>query len=172
MIININLGVEMKIRHAITCAAVAVMAAALAPSVVQAAESGTCMTYSKRYFLGGGTAITLRVAYVDAALNICYDDNGGVASSSAAQTVGTTGPGSAAGWNISAGNAVVEDQRPRHVKARFTGTLRVCAATVTPICSPSSQYDIWAEYAPPAIGPAVPMWTHGPNGAVSYYDNA
>ncbi len=168
----VNLGVEMKIRKAAALAAVAVLATALAPSVAQAAQAAeTCQTYTKRYFLGSGSTITLRVAYVDSALKICFGDPG-VTSSAATQTVGTTGPGAATGWEITAGPAVVEDQRPRHVKAKFSGSLRNCVVKINPICSPASPYEIFGEYAPPAVGPAVPGWSHGPNGDVHYYDNA
>ncbi|WP_410661243.1 hypothetical protein [Amycolatopsis sp. lyj-112] len=160
----------MKIRRTVVCTAVAAaLASALTPSVAQAAE--TCQTYTKRYFLGSGSTITLRVAYVDAALKICFGE-AGVSSSAATQTVGTTGPGTASGWDITAGPAVVEDQRPRHVKAKFSGSLRNCVVKINPICSPASPYEIFGEYAPPAVGPAVPGWSHGPNGDVAYYDNA
>ncbi|MEC3974555.1 hypothetical protein [Amycolatopsis sp. H20-H5] len=86
--------------------------------------------------------------------------------------MGTTGPGTATGWDVRATNATVDDQRPRHVKAHFPGSPRVCGVKVNPICSNASPYDIYAEYAPPAVGPAIPVWSHGPNGDVTYYDNA
>ncbi|WP_409494328.1 hypothetical protein [Amycolatopsis sp. cmx-11-12] len=162
----------MKIRKAILLTAAAVMASALAPTVAQADERAeTCQTYTKRYFLGSGSTITLRVAYVDAALKLCFDD-AGVSSAVPTQTVGTTGPGAASGWEITAGPAIVEDQRPRHVKAKYSGSLRNCIVQINPICSPAAPYEIYAEYAPPEIGPAAPFFTHGPDGDVHYYEDA
>lgn len=136
-----------------------------------------CQTFNKRYFLGSGSAITLRVAFVDASLQICRGQTGFITRASASQTVGVTGPGTAAGFNIDTGPATVVYQDGIRANAEYSGRIRICIAQRTPICSQSSDYKILGAFSP--VGPQLgdlnaPKWsTAGQTpGGVAYYENA
>jgi hypothetical protein len=145
------------------------VAVALPPVAV----ADSCSTYKHRYYLGAGSAVTIRVAYVDTVLKVCRGDEG-VADADASQTVATTAPGNAAGFNIEAGSAVVDHMSSPVILASYVGTIRICIAKETPLCSSSSEYEISARIGVPTIGnPNEPDWYHGPEtpGGVHYYED-
>jgi hypothetical protein len=116
----------------------------------------------------------VRVAYVDAVLKVCRRDDG-VADADASQTVGITVLGNAAGFNIDAGPAVVDHMSSPVILASYVGSIRICIAKQTPLCSSSSDYEITARIGVPTIGnPNEPDWYHGPEtpGGVHYYEDA
>lgn len=151
------------------------MLATAGAAAAQPAEN--CQTFNKRYFLGSGSAITLRVAFVDASLQICRNRSGFISRAAASQTVGVTGPGTAAGFNIDAGPTTVVYQDGTRANAEFTGRIRICIAQRTPICSESSDYRIFGDFSPvgPQLGdPNSPKWSTAAStpGGVAYYENA
>jgi hypothetical protein len=161
-------------RVLIVGALVSALMAMLGVVLPQAAAADTCTTYKHRYYLGAGSAVTIRVAYVDAVLKVCRGDEG-VADAEASQTVGITALGNAAGFNIDAGPAVVDRMSSPVVLASYVGTIRICIAQQTPLCSSSSDYEITARIGVPTIGnPNEPDWYHGPEtpGGVHYYEDA
>lgn len=137
-----------------------------------------CKTHTHRYFLSAGSAITIRVGFVDTALTICRGSDGFITRANADQTTGTTGPGTAAGFVVEASLAVVSDQNGTVAKARYEGRLRAClAGERTPICSESHDYTIFARFSP--VGPVVhdrtrPQWSHAEEtpGGVHYHEDA
>jgi hypothetical protein len=148
--------------------------AMLAVVLPQAAFADTCVTHTHRYYLGAGEAVTIRVAYVDAVLKVCRGDEG-VSNAVASQTVATTAQGNAAGFNIEAGPAIVDYMSSPVILASYTGSIRICIAKLTPLCSSSSDYEITARLGVPTIGnPNEPDWSHGPEtpGGVHYYEDA
>ncbi|MGQ0575238.1 MAG: hypothetical protein ACT4RN_13675 [Pseudonocardia sp.] len=164
--------------------ALAASAAVLMPAAAHAESKEGCRTYQHRYYLGAGSAITVRVATVDTALKICTDAGGRITGAEATQAVGTTTAGAAAGFNIDAGTSIITRQDAQKAKATYSGRIRVCAATYSPICSTSYPYVIYGEnpdglttpVADGFIGP-VPTgqrmrWSHGPEarGGVHYYE--
>lgn len=166
---NVGRSLRVMIVGSILSALTAVLA--LAP---QAASADTCVTYTHRYYLGAGSTVTLRVAYVDAVLRVCRG-SAGVTNAVASQTVATTAPGNAAGFNIEAGPAVVDRMSSPVILASYKGILRICIAKVTPLCSSSSEYEITVRLGTPTIGdPNEPDWHHGPEtpGGVHYYEDA
>lgn len=111
---------------------------------------------------------------MDTALFLCRG-NSGISDSSASQTVGLTGPGAAAGFNIDAGPAVIDLQLEHLVEASYKGRIRNCGMVYNPICSKSYDYDVRVGVGGATIGdPRVPGWFHGPESAsgVHYYENA
>lgn len=137
-----------------------------------------CRTFTHRYFLSAGSAITVRVGFVDTSLTICRGSNGLITRADANQTAATTGPGTAAGFIIEPSLAVVSEQTATAAKARYEGRLRACfAGERTPICSESHDYTIFGDYSP--VGPAVhdrtqSRWSHGEEtpGGVHYHEDA
>jgi hypothetical protein len=137
---------------------VPILTAAGAVTMPRSASAETCSTYTHRYFLGAGSAITLRIAFVDTALKVCRGDEG-VTGAFASQTVGTTGPGNAAGFSIDAGLAIVDQMGSPIVRASYAGRLRICLVQRTPLCSSSSDYEITVRLGTPTIGdPNAPDW--------------
>ncbi|OLT13079.1 hypothetical protein BJF78_22760 [Pseudonocardia sp. CNS-139] len=144
-------------------------------SVVANAQPAGCRTFTHRYFLGSGTAITLRIGFVDTAIRVCNERPWTVASAEVWQTVGTTGPGAAAGFVVEPGLAVVTEQYRFGARARYEGRVRVCLAQRTPICSPAQDYTVFAVYN--LMGPALhnrlePVWRHAESRGVAYYETA
>lgn len=167
-----------RLRHALRGLVVGVIVpvvmAAGAVMMPGTASAETCATYTHRYFLGAGSAVTLRVAYVDAALKVCRDDTG-VSGAFASQTVGTTGPGNAAGFSIDAGPAIVNYMGSPVVLASYKGSIRTCVVQRTPLCSSAEEYMITVRIGTPTIGdPNAPDWYHAPEspGGVHYYEDA
>jgi hypothetical protein len=137
-----------------------------------------CKTHTHRYFLSAGSAIPIRVGFVDTALTICRGSNGMITRASADQTTGATGPGTAAGFVIEPSLAIVSDQTATSARARYEGRLRAClAGERTPICSESHDYTIYAKFSP--VGPTTndrtrPQWSHAEEtaGGVHYHEDA
>jgi len=159
------------------------LSGALAVALAMALASGSsakasefCSSYTNRYFLGSGSAITLRLGFVDTVLNVCRDGSE-ITSATASQTVGTTGPGTTLGFSIDPGSAVVKLRTPVQLEGKFTGRLRTCIVkeVPTPICSKSYDYSIGVGLGGPTIGdPRRPTWFHAVQTAdgVHYYGEA
>jgi hypothetical protein len=135
----------------------------------------SCKTFTHRYFLSAGSAIPLRVGFVDTSLTICRRSDGFIESADAGQTAGTTGPGTAAGFVVEPSLAVVTEQRGATAKSKYEGRVRVCLAQRTPICSESHDYTIFAHFSP--VGPTTrdrtqPEWSHAEEtpGGVHYHE--
>lgn len=142
--------------------------------VASAAENESCRSFTHRYFLGAGSAISTRIGFVDTVLNLCRT-GGAISNAIVSQTAGTTGPGQAFGYNIDLGAASVTYRSDVLVKAVYAGRIRICIAQRTPLCSQSYDYEIGVGVGGPTIGdPRVPQWYHGREtvGGVHYYESA
>lgn len=146
------------------------------PALAQRFEP-SCKTFTHRYFLSAGSAIPLRVGFVDTSLTICRRSDGFIESADAGQTTGTTGPGTAAGFVVEPSLAVVTEQKGATVKSKYEGRVRVCLAQRTPICSESHDYTIFAHFSP--VGPTTrdrtePEWSHAEEtpGGVHYHEDS
>lgn len=141
--------------------------------VPSAAASESCKSFTHRYFIGSGSAISTRIGYVDTVLNLCRT-RGAISNATVTQTAGTTGPGQALGFNIDLGAASVTYRSEVLVKASYAGRIRICIAQRTPLCSQSYEYEIGVGVGGPTIGdPRVPQWYHGREtvGGVHYYES-
>jgi hypothetical protein len=136
-----------------------------------------CKTFTHRYHLSAGTAISAKIGYVDTAMTICRGDVGWITRVDATQKTGTTSTGAAAGFIVEPGLAVVAEQSKTDASTRYEGQIRVCIAQRTNICSESHDYAIHADYSP--VGPSLndrtrPEWSHGEetDGGVQYHEEA
>jgi hypothetical protein len=132
-----------------------------------------CQSLNHRYFLGAGSAIPLRVGFVDTSMKVCLDSRGLITDAAAWQATGSTGPGTAAGFVVEPSLAVITRQERGETVAEYTGRIRTCIAQRTPICSESHDYTIYGSFV--AVGPPGRItWSHGDEtpGGVHYYEDA
>jgi hypothetical protein len=174
-------GGSPAIRTIRAFALVVALSAALFPLTSGSASAQrfepNCQTFTHRYFLSAGSAVPLRVGFVDTSLTVCRGSDGWITRAAADQSVGTTGPGTAAGFVVEPSLASVTDQRGTKATARYEGRLRICLAQRTPICSESHDYTIYGYFSP--VGPTLrdrtrTDWSHGDErpGGVHYHENA
>lgn len=147
------------------------------------AVADDCVSYKHRYYLGAGTAITVRVAFVDAVLEVCRSASGEFTDAEASQAVGATTAGSVAGFSVEAGAAYVDVRNDQGVLARYRGRIRVCVATHTSICSPSNEYAFFGmvgnaiytvQTCESRVDVKEPWWCPAPErtSGVHYYEDA
>jgi hypothetical protein len=166
--------VRRALRLAVCAAIVAIFSSALvATAAAKPAEE--CQSVNHRYFLGAGSAITLRVGFVDTSMKICRDAHGWITNTAAWQATGSTGPGTAAGFIVEPSLAVVSEQERGRARAEYTGRIRICIAQRTPLCSESHDYKIYGSFIVigPTPEPGRPTWSHAPEtpGGVHYYED-
>ena len=160
---------------------IVILAISLLPPTSGAASAQgfepNCQTFTHRYFVSAGSAIPLRVGFVDTSLTVCRGSNGFITRASADQATGVTGPGTAAGFVVEPSLASVTDQQARKATARYEGRLRICISRQTGICSEAHDYTIHSYFSP--IGPTLrdrtqPEWTHDEEtpGGVHYHEDA
>lgn len=147
-------------------AATAAAAAAGGASRVTAGASHVCVAPRMRYYFGQGGVPgpgTIRVAWVDATLDVCYNPSSGRI------TTFSTDQNSELTWQGKLGMFVIDPNSPQlmyqgayKAHVRFSGQIRVCMAHFIPWCSPDRYYNFYGDYNTVSLYPDRATWWHDP----------